>query len=434
MTISPPASGQTLGGVNFRVPGDASIEPLRKRSMFKSIVAITSLVGMTLARSEDLGKSHPLPLSIPAGVVSRVTIFQAGEDGVHSCRIPAMVTANDGGLLVFAEARKESWRDKSPTDLVMKRGTDGGRIWSSMERLADGGKDACMDPVPLVDRTTGRVFVFFSRWPARDHSSFGNTAWMTVSSDHGRSWSKPRDVTATMLKPGRALQGFGPGRGLQMAAGTRYAHRLVVPVRSTVKGGPSIIHASFSDDGGRTWQTGGPAAGGVNECTIAESAPGKLVLNRRESAARYRSFSDDGGATWSPQELDSGLATVRNGCHGCLFGSRGVLLFTSPAGLPPASGFDNRANLTIHRSLDGGRTWPQRHVLNGKASGYSDLTLLSDGRLAVVLEAADTPGFTRAGNRDRWMRLDLMILPAEVFSPSHWFGPPVAGDHGGPRR
>lgn len=266
--------------------------------------------------------------------------------------------------------------------------------------------------------------VFFTRWPARDHSSFGTTAWMIVSEDHGRTWTAPRDVTARMVKPGRSIQGFGPGRGLQMAEGSRFAKRLVVPVRSTVKGGPRIVHATFSDDGGTTWRTGEPAAGGVNELTIAESTPGKLVLNRRESEARYRAFSEDGGATWTPQERDPGLATVRNGCHGCLFGSEGVLLFTTPAGIPAANSFDNRANLTIHRSLDGGRTWPQRHTLHARASGYSDLTRLRDGRLALVFEAADTPGFTLAGNRDRWMRLDVMILPAEVLSPARWFGAP----------
>lgn len=365
--------------------------------------------------------TSPALLPISTEALTRVTVFQSGEDGIHSYRIPALITTKDGTLLLFAEGRKKSWKDKSPTDLVLKRSSDGGRTWSAMRRLLDGGGDAYMDPVPLVDQASGRVFLYVSKWPARDHSSFGNTAWLIVSDDHGVTWSEPQDVTGRMVKPGRSIVGFGPGRGVQMTSGSRYAGRLVIPVRSSVKGGPAMVHAAFSDDGGKTWNSGEAAKGGVNELSIAESMPGKLVLNRRESSARFRAFSDDGGATWTAQEVDPGLATVPNGCHGCLFGMDGVLFFTTPAGIPAANNFDNRANLTIHRSLDGGHTWPQHHTLYQKASGYSDLTRLLDGRLAMVFEAADTPGFTLAGNRDRWMRLDVMILPADVVSPTHWF-------------
>lgn len=383
-----------------------------------AIVLLT--LGCVTAGAED----HPeprAPAPIRRDAISRVTVFQAGENGIHSYRIPAMVTANDGSLLLFAEGRKNSWRDKSPTDLVMKRSADGGRTWSPMMRLLDGGGDAYMDPVPLVDRTTGRILLFVSRWPARDHSSFGNTAWMLISDDHGRTWSNPVNMTGRMTPPGRVVHGFGPGRGVQMGRGSRYAGRLVVPVRSSVRNGPAVIHAAYSDDGGRTWGYGRPAEGGVNELTITECAPGRLILNRRDDNRRFRAFSDDGGATWTPQEIDPGVATVPNGCHGCVFGSDGMLFFTSPSGIPATKTHDNRARLTLHRSHDGGRTWPDRHLLFAQASGYSDMTRMKDGRLALVFESADSKGFSRASARDRWMRLDVMTLPPEIFQPGIWF-------------
>lgn len=62
------------------------------------------------------------------------TPFTAGT-GAHSYRIPAMVTAADGSLLVFCEARYNSWMDKSYTDIVVRRSTDNGKTWSEQTNL-----------------------------------------------------------------------------------------------------------------------------------------------------------------------------------------------------------------------------------------------------------------------------------------------------------
>lgn len=98
------------------------------------------------------------------------TPFTAGT-GAHSYRIPAMVTAADGSLLVFCEARYNSWMDKSYTDIVVRRSTDNGKTWSEQTNLtgsANGGGYAFMDPTPVADRTTGRIFVFCCRWVKSD--------------------------------------------------------------------------------------------------------------------------------------------------------------------------------------------------------------------------------------------------------------------------
>ncbi len=385
--------------------------------------AVTASVALALVVSGAPAAPAPSQAILPRAI-RRATAFRAGEGGIHSFRIPALVTAADGTLLLFAEARKQSWVDKSPTDIVLKRSRDGGRTWSPMARLLPGGGDAYMDPLPVVDRGTARIFLFACRWPADDHSTAGNTAWMMTSEDHGLTWSEPRELTRELVGRGRTIRGFGPGHGIQMGPDGRFANRLVIPIRTSNRRGEDAILAAFSDNGGRTWRPGGAVPNGSGEFMIAEGAPGRLVLNRRDSEARYRAFSVDGGQTWTRQQIDPALATVVNGCQGCLFAAGGALFFTTPAGIPLAEGFDNRANLTLYRSFNGGHTWPARYNLSSKAAGYSDLARLDDGRLALVFETADTRGFIRRKDRPAgWMRLDVMILPAEIASPDRWFGP-----------
>ena len=68
-------------------------------------------------------------------------VYTAGQDNVHTYRIPAFLVTSKGTLLVFCEARKMSTRDVSPTDLVVKRSTDLGRVWSPLQTLVRGEGD-----------------------------------------------------------------------------------------------------------------------------------------------------------------------------------------------------------------------------------------------------------------------------------------------------
>ena len=43
-----------------------------------------------------------------------------------------MIVTNKGTVLAFCEARKQSDKDGSPTDVVLKRSFDNGRTWQPM--------------------------------------------------------------------------------------------------------------------------------------------------------------------------------------------------------------------------------------------------------------------------------------------------------------
>ena len=54
----------------------------------------------------------------------------------------------------------------------------------------------------------------------------------------------------------------------------------------------------------------------------------------------------------------------------------------------------------LRMSYDDGKTWPDARVIFPYTAAYSDITVLSDGRIGVLFE------------RDNHTKIDLAILPA----------------------
>ncbi|TDU43079.1 sialidase-1 [Gelidibacter sediminis] len=356
--------------------------------------------------------------------IRKTTVFNAGDDGIDSYRIPTLTTSKKGTLLLFAEARKISSTDKTPTDIVLKRSEDDGESWSTIQFLTNSGSDAFMDPVALVDKVTGRIFLFTTLWPSDDHSKLKNTAWVIISDDDGLSWSAPRDITKEIVAPNHYIGGFGPGAGIQMQ-GNLFKNRLIMPTRQT-DGIVSKNRAVYSDDHGETWEIGTNAPDG-GEYQIAESPNNVLRYNLRAGKGkRTVSTSQDGGVSWTNSHIDFRLQSSVDygGCQGSMLGLDNILFYVGPAGGLGGANNEDRQNLFIYRSLNGGVTWENDYLLHEKSAGYSCITQLADGRLAIVFEASDTNGFPKMtpGNRPPgWMRLDVIILPKEIIYKDIWF-------------
>ena len=361
--------------------------------------------------------------SIGTAEVTQKVVFSAGPSG-QTYRIPAMVTAKDGSLLIFAEDRHASWKDKGFTDIVVKRSEDNGVNWSGQTGITnsinDGGY-AFMDPSPIVDEETGTIYLFFNRWKKYNTDVTNNRAFMSVSEDHGKTWSVPEDVSGNILAPGMFCAGFGPGHGIQIRQG-RYKGRLITITRQN-DGSRGYCYSIYSDDHGKTWNVGTEVQSG--ESQIAESGEDQLYLNIRRGSTRECSFSNDGGRTWSPSAPDASLPTVNGGCEASVLGTgNNTVFYCGPGSGPEVSGHDNRYNLKLFRSASSAKMWTRSQVLYEMASGYSDMTLLQDGRLAIVFEAGSEKGFIKTGGNVRpvgWMRLDLLILPAQITDYDYWF-------------
>jgi len=361
--------------------------------------------------------------SIGSAEVTQLAVFNAGA-GNEVFRIPSIVTASDGSVIIFAEHRHNSWYDKSFTDVVCKRSTDGGKTWSvatSITGLINDGGYAFMDPTPVLDRKTGKIFLFCTRWikGSGNDGAGNNLAFMSVSSDNGATWSKPEDVSSRILAPGMTSSGFGPGHGIMIEEG-KYAGRLVVITRQ-YNGKSNVGYAIYSDDNGNTWQCGNETTGG--EAQIAEAGENRLYMNIRKGASRYTATSLDGGKSWSTAMADGALPVVDGGCEASILGvGDNIVFYCGPASGPASSGHDNRYALKLFRSAVGGSAWSRSQVVYDMASCYSDMTVLEDGRLAIVFEAGPEKGFVKQANRPPgWMRLDILILPKEITDYDYWF-------------
>ena len=324
-----------------------------------------------------------------------VAVFEAKQNLTHaSVRIPSLLRTKKGTLIAVAEAREKA-TDQAGNDLVIATSRDDGVNWSKPRVAYDQGKDSCNNPTLVEDELIGRVYLFFQTFPAGSHEFGGLPAGdapegtrirVIASDDEGVTWSRPADLTKD-LKPADAVTtASGPGIGIKLKS-LRHAGRLVIPFNSQDKKKNFVNWVAYSDDGGRTWRRGGnvPQDGGrqLNEVQVAEARDGTLYLNSRRwkgSAFRKVAWSQDGGQTWSPATDEASQPDPT--CQASLLriddGATSRFYFLNPAG-------KGRANGTLRRSDDGGKTWTQSTLLFPGPFAYSSMAPVKGG-LGVLYE------------------------------------------------
>jgi len=336
-----------------------------------------------------------LARGLPAAELPTQPLFVSGE-GYKRYRIPALIVTAKGTVLAFAEGRVGGGGLVGDIDLVLRRSTDGGKTWLAEQKIADLGEDTLGNPCPVVDRSTGTIWLPFTRSPGKStekqivagESPAPTTVWLTHSTDDGLTWSAPRDLSATGRRPDWRWYGTGPGIGIQLATG-----RLLIPSYHTEPSQMYRSHALYSDDHGATWQLGATVGEHTAECQAAERRDGTVVLNMRgtnKQFVRTLAESKDGGRTWSAPWLEKQLPEPA--CEAALLALRPPLakagqaspqdslwLFSNPPGA-------TRRALTLRLSRDEGRTWPASRVFDPGAAEYSCLTRLPNGEIGLLYE------------------------------------------------
>lgn len=303
-------------------------------------------------------------------------VFVSGAGGYHTYRIPAMVVSNQGTILAFAEGRKNSAADHGDVDLVLRRSEDGGRSWAPMQLVYEEGDKALItigNPVPVVDRKTGTIWLLFCRDNER--------VFVGRSTDDGKTWSARREITEQVKDPAWGHRIFtGPVHGLQLDDG-----RLLVPSYHANKGGGTSSFMIYSDDAGLTWRRGKSMAPDTGEPTAALLSTGQVMMNSRTPTCTWNravAVSDDRGMTWGPVRLQKELLDLA--CQGTLLDRVSskeprLLLFSNPNS-------HRRERMTVQLSVDDGLSWTSELRIYEGSSAYSDMARTPDGRFAVLFE------------------------------------------------
>ncbi|MGP3971024.1 sialidase family protein [Streptomyces sp. 6N223] len=397
--------------------------------------------GLVLATSFAAVSGGGTAHAAPGHTVWYSTVFQQGEGGYHTFRVPAVVQAADGTLLAFAEGRVNGSGDNGNIDLVMKRSADGGVTWGPIEVILDDGTNKFGNPVPVLDRETGQIVLNTTRTGGSvtgDDIRCGaadaketRRSFILFSDDNGTSWTEPVEIT-TDVRPDswRHFVG-GPGHAIQLTRG-EHAGRLVVPGNHSVAppedSGIDCLddrlygaHSLYSDDHGRTWELGGvdtPLTGVVNpnESSVAELSDGTVYFNARDQygsseGTRAATVSSDGGASFDHpyEDVPDLVAPVVQGSVLALSGTDpGRLVFSAPGSASV------REDLTLSVSDDDAETWSTGPVIHDGPAGYSDLVeIAASGSVGVLYEnGVPTPEYPTP---PYYQRITFAHLPMDML-------------------
>lgn len=271
--------------------------------------------------------------------------FLPRDNGSRVYRIPAMVVADDGSIVVACDKRYDSYRDIGGghvIDIVVRRSTDGGKTWSEPVVVAkgDNSNDATCgygDP-SLIKGNDGKIYCIFGAGNIGYFYGL-NRICVSVSEDNGVTWSSsasnpPADLVSTGKLTDHASS-YGSntcyglydyfvtsGRGLCTSEGYLMGLLPAQPYTNegkTEKTSNSHDYIFYSTDKGATWHFSEDAIFvGGDEAKVIQANDGSLLAsvrqgsNRGFNTATYTYNEADGtltftmGSQWNNAQLNAG--------------------------------------------------------------------------------------------------------------------------------
>lgn len=289
--------------------------------------------------------------------------------------LPGVLVTEADTVLLIAQSRITKG-DFDPSDVVVTRSLDQGATWRPPVKLFESGKSgqigySCM---LVEDRTTRphTVLAYYTVGPAKWKPE--QLVWHgRRSTDEGATWSEPFLVKNDGHPESKPSNG---GHGFQFAGG-----RLVIPGRGNLL---------YSDDHGVSWKTAGKTET-VETKAVAlvhnDGTPANAVYLITRKSTAFRIYGDS-GETLSEQGDHHNVFTTLGRNPGLARystkrdGTANVLLMSGLIDMK-----DRALNITY--SLDEGRTWSDRKLIDAKA-WYSELGVTRN----KTIIAAYTVGFS----------------------------------------
>lgn len=347
-----------------------------------------------------------------ATAVLYVTDLERSGDGFPVYRIPALTVSNEGTLIAAYDGRPTLSDVPGNLKLVVRRSTDNGTTWLPRQVVRQAPAPLGFgDPSLLVDRETGRIFLFYvaSVNQGFQGSAQGNDendpnvlqADLSWSDDDGITWHHRR-ITSAIKDSAWGGIFASSGQGIQLKHGP-YAGRLIQQYVVRYDGS-NYAASAISDDNGASWKMGTLVGPGLDENKTVQLGDGRVMLNSRARPHRLVAWSTDGGVTYSGLHADSALVDPAN---------NGAIIRYSedaPAGSAAARRlvFSNtadstrRANLVLRFSCDSGESWPTSVVVDSGPAAYSTIVTLPDGNIGVLYERGPYEYITFARVRPVW--------------------------------
>ncbi len=363
-----------------------------------------------------------------------VALRQHNQENVHTHRIPGLATANDGTLLSVYDARRTKGGDlQGDIDIGLSRSLDKGKTWLPMQVVLDMGEwgglpqkfNGVSDASILVDKKTGDIFVAGlwmygvinkdGKWleGLNEGSTDWNHQWrdkgsqpgfdvkqtsqflITKSTDNGKTWSKPLNITKMCKKEEWWLWAPAPGAGITLKDGT-----LVFPTQGRDATGKAFSNITYSKDGGVTWTTSNPAtAESTTENMAVELSDGTVMLNMRANSNRTDTSSNNGRAISVTSDLGKNW-TIHPTSHKALQeptcmasiirhdytkngAAKSLLIFCNPDSKIA------RNYISLKVSSDDGKTWEKKMMFDEwKGRGYSCITSIDEETIGVLYESS----------------------------------------------
>lgn len=330
-------------------------------------------------------------------------------------RIPAMVQANDGTIVIAADDRRYHGADagSGPDDIVFRYSTDYGKTWTPRKTmaLASGNKNQGIYSYgdPALGKASNGDIILLTCATDRGFFSGQTSPWIYRSTDNGHTWDSGRTINTEStftdnFTQGPGHKGFGgfsffvtSGRLINTSSNRLMA---VCPVYA-YQGSALTNNIIYSDDNGHTWtmDDGLVWASGGNEAKVVERKDHTILASIRQVGRRGFNTATSDGMRWVGQYNAQTLPDPGVDEDIIAYGDSSMLIHTSLVA-------GRRADFRIYTSHDQGATWVERLQVQPGGSGYTTMEVLDNGDLAIFFEDAT--------NDDHGYDMTYISIPKEV--------------------